>query len=154
MLLRCLLIYSAAVRDSKSGLMRWRCPSVCLSVAKMQKRDFLKNLAIYSYGVYWRLIRSRTWAFQRTQYWTLKFKMVEIRHLENRHDVNFYSEGGLIWIKFRRLVQNDMSIAVMWSKSKPHVEFQYGRRLGEFHGMSSQSHVSHCTVLPLVNSLS
>jgi len=42
-----------------------------------------------------------------------------------------------------------MSTAVMWSKSKPDVEFQYGRRLGEFNGMSSQSHVSHCRVLPL-----
>jgi len=61
----------------------------------------------------------------------------------------FSAEGGPIWIKFRRLVQNDMSTAVMWSKSKPDVEFQYGRRLGEFHGMSSQSHVSHCRVLPL-----
>jgi len=37
----------------------------------------------------------------------------------------------------------------MWSKSKPDVEFQYGGRLGEFNGMSSQSHVSHCRVLPL-----
>jgi len=37
----------------------------------------------------------------------------------------------------------------MWSKSKPDVEFQYGGRLGEFDGMSSQSHVSHCRVLPL-----
>jgi len=54
-----------------------------------------------------------------------------------------------MWIKFRRLVQNDMSTAVMWSKSKPDVEFQYGGRLGEYHGMSSQSHVSHCRVLPL-----
>ena len=36
-----------------------------------------------------------------------------------------------------------------WSKSKPDVEFQYGVRLGEFNGMSSQSHVSHCRVLPL-----
>jgi len=61
----------------------------------------------------------------------------------------FSSEGGPIWIKFRRLVQNDMSTAVIWSKSKPDVEFQYGDRLGEFHGMSSQSHVSHCRVLPL-----
>jgi len=26
---------------------------------------------------------------------------------------------------------------------------QYGIRLGEFSGMSSQCHVSHCTVLPL-----
>jgi len=36
-------------------------------------------------------------------------------------------------------MQNDMSTAVMWSK--PDVEFQYGGRLGEFNGMSSQNHV-------------
>jgi len=51
-------------------------------------------------------------------------------------------------IKFCRLVENDMSTVVMWSKSKPDVEFQYGRRLGEFHGMSSQSHLPQCRVLP------
>ena len=77
-----------------------------------------------------------------------KSKMAEIRHLENGHDVTFSAEGGPIWIKFRRLVQNDMSTVVIWSKSKPD-EFQYGEHLGEFHGMSSQSHVSHCRVLPL-----
>ena len=61
----------------------------------------------------------------------------------------FSAEGGPIWIKFRRLVQNDMSTAVMWSKSKPDdVEFQYGGRLGEFNGMSSQSHLPHYRVLP------
>ena len=77
--------------------------------------------------------------------------MAKIRHLENRHDVIFSAEGGAIWIKFRRLAKNDMSTAVMWSKSKPDVvEFQYGGRLGEFNGMSSQSHVSYCRVLPLV----
>jgi len=59
----------------------------------------------------------------------------------------FSAEGGPIWIKFWRLVQNDMSTAVMWSKSKPDVKFQYGGRLGEINGMSSQSHVSHCRVL-------
>jgi len=76
--------------------------------------------------------------------------MAEIRHLENRHDVIFYAEGGPIWIKkIRRLVQNDTSTAVIWSKPKPDVEFQYDERLGEFNGMSSQSHVSHCIVLPL-----
>ena len=58
------------------------------------------------------------------------------------------AEGGPIWIKFRRLVQNDMSTVVMWSKSQPDVEFQYGRRLGVFNGMSSQSHLPHCRVLP------
>jgi len=60
----------------------------------------------------------------------------------------FSAEGGPIWIKFRRPVQNDMSTAGMWSKSKPDVEFQYGGRLGEFNGMSSESHLPHCMVLP------
>ena len=49
--------------------------------------------------------------------------------------------------KISETVQNDMSTAVM-SKSKPDVEFQYGRRLGEFNGMLSQSHLPHCRVLP------
>jgi len=71
--------------------------------------------------------------------------MAEFRHLENRYVI---AEGGPIWIKFRRL-QNDMLTAVMWSKSKPDVEFQYGGRLGKFSDMSSQSHVSHCRMLPL-----
>ena len=41
-----------------------------------------------------------------------------------------------------------MSTVVIWSKSKPDVEFQYSRRFGEFNGMSSQSHLPHCRVLP------
>ena len=41
-----------------------------------------------------------------------------------------------------------MSTAVMCSKSKPYVEFQYGGRLGEFNGMPSHSHLQHCRVLP------
>jgi len=41
-----------------------------------------------------------------------------------------------------------MSTAVIWSKSKPDVVFQYGWRLGEFNGMSSQSHLPHSRVLP------
>jgi len=60
----------------------------------------------------------------------------------------FSAEAGLIWIKFCRLVQYDMSTAVIWSKLKPDVEFQYGGPLGEFNGMSSQSHLSDCRVLP------
>ena len=61
----------------------------------------------------------------------------------------FCAEGSPIWIKFHRLVQNDMSTAVIWSKSKPDVELEfYGGYLGEFHGMSSQSHLPHCRVLP------
>jgi len=60
----------------------------------------------------------------------------------------FSAEGGPIWIKFRRLVQNDMSTAVIWSNSKPDVEFQCGGRFGEFHDMSSHSHLPQCSVLP------
>jgi len=75
--------------------------------------------------------------------------MAEMHYLANRHHVIFSAEGGPIWIKFRKLVQNNVSPVVIWSKSKPEVEFQYGGRLGEFNGMSSQSHVSHCRVLPL-----
>jgi len=41
-----------------------------------------------------------------------------------------------------------MSTAMVWSKSKPDVEFQYGGRLGEFNGMSSQSHLPHYRLLP------
>jgi len=52
--------------------------------------------------------------------------------------VFFPAEGGPIWMKFRRLLQN-VSTAVIWLKSKPDVEFQYGGRLGQLHGMSSQS---------------
>jgi len=54
------------------------------------------------------------------------------------------AEGGPICIKFQRLVQN----VVMWSKSQPDVEFQYGGHLGEFNGMLSQRHLPHCRVLP------
>ena len=43
----------------------------------------------------------------------LKSKTANIRHLENRHDVIFSAKGGPIWIKFRRLVQSDMSTDVM-----------------------------------------
>jgi len=78
----------------------------------------------------------------------LKSNMADIRRLESRHNVIFCAEGGTIWIKFRRLMQNDMSTGVILSKSKPDVEFQYGGRLGEFHGMSFQSHLPHCRVLP------
>ena len=38
-----------------------------------------------------------------------------------------------------------MSTAVMWSKSKTDVEFQYSGRLGEFKGMSSQQQYNKVT---------
>jgi len=74
--------------------------------------------------------------------------MAEIRYLENRHNVIIFCRGWSDWDKISGLVQNDMSTVVMWPKSKPDVEFQYGGCLGEFNGMSSQSHLPHCRVLP------
>ena len=56
---------------------------------------------------------SLTGLFEEAIIGSLQSKMAEIRHLENRHDVIFSAEGGPIWIKFRRLVQNYMSTAVM-----------------------------------------
>ena len=129
------------------------CSSVCLSVCpspKCKKRDFLKklsNLELWCLLTTYRKLCN--WAFQRTHYWILKSKMAEIPIFKIDTTSFFFCEGGPICIKFRRLVQNDMSTAVMWSKWKPDVQFQYGGRLGEFNGMSSQSHVSHCRVLPL-----
>ena len=70
--------------------------------------------------------------------------MAEIRHLENRHDVIFSAEGGPIWITLWRLVQNDISTAVMWSKSKPDVEFQYGGR-SEPQRYAKDNRIAHLT---------
>jgi len=68
------------------------------------------------------------------------------RHLEYWHDVIFFcwgwsykiSQTGAEW----HVDCGDMV------KSKPDVKFQYGEHLGEFHGMSSHSHLAHCRVLP------
>jgi len=54
-----------------------------------------------------------------------------------------------IWIKISETGAEWHVDCGTWSKSKPDVEFQYGGRFGEFNGMSSQSHISHCGVLPL-----
>jgi len=51
------------------------CLLVCLSVAKTQNAIFSNTKQFRGcYGVYCRPIESRTWAFQRTHYWTAKIK--------------------------------------------------------------------------------
>jgi len=116
----CLSLLSGSSRH-ESGLVHRCCPSVRLSVCRQNaKKRFsqkLSNLEI------WSLLATCRKLY--TIIGPLKSKMAEILHLENRHDVIFSAEGGPIWIKFRRLVQNDISPAVIWSKSKPDVEFQY-----------------------------
>ena len=92
---------------------------------------------------------SLTGLFKEPIIGSLQSKMAEIRHIENRHDVIFLCRG---WSDLDKISQTGTEWRVdcgdVW-KWKPYVEFQYGGRLGEFNGMSSQSHVSHCRVLPL-----
>jgi len=107
---------------------------------------FSQKLSNLELCLYRRPIGSRTQAFQRTHYWTPK--------IQDGWDLpswkstwrHFFCRGWSDWIKFCRLVQNDMSTVVIWLKSKPGVKFQYGRRFGEFN--SSQSNLPHCWVLP------
>jgi len=88
-------------------------------------------------------------AFQRTHYWiptiedgwdTPSWKSIW-RHFFRRlwSDLDKISQTGTEW---------HVDCGDVW-KWKPDVEFQYGVSLSEFNGMSSQSHVSHCRVLPL-----
>ena len=69
-------------------------------------------------------------------------------YLENRHDVIIFCRG---WSDLDKISQTGTEWHVdcgdLW-KWKPDVECRYGGRLGEFNGMSSQIHVSHCRVLP------
>jgi len=124
--------------------------SVCLS-PKYKYAIFSKTKQFRAivHGLYLRPTGSRTRPFQRTHYWTHKIPDgLDPPSWKSTWRHFFSAEAGRIWIKFRRLVQNDMSTAVIWSKSKLDVEFQYGGRLGELHGMSPQSHLPHCRVLP------
>ena len=51
------------------------------------------------------------------------------RHLEKSIWRHVSALGGTICIKFGSCVQNIMRITVIWSRSKPEEEFQYGGRL-------------------------
>ena len=75
-------------------------------------RDFLKKLS--SLELWCPLTMYRKWAFQRIHYWTPKIPRWQ-RSTVLKVDMTSFSsaEGGPIWIKFRRLVQNDMSTAVI-----------------------------------------
>ena len=78
--------------------------------------------------------------------------MAEIRHLENRHDVIFFCR---CWSDLDKTSEtgaeshiNCDDVVEIQTKCRIPI-WQYGGRLGEFNGMSFQSHVSHCRVLPL-----
>jgi len=104
------------------------CLSVCLSPKCKKIRDFLKKLSNLELWCLLTTCRKLcNWAFQRTHYWIPKIQDGWDPPSWKSTWRHYFAEGGPIWIKCRRLVQNDMSTAVMWSKSKPDVEFQYWR---------------------------
>ena len=75
--------------------------------------------------------------------------MAEIRHLENRHDVIYFCPG---WSDLDKISETGAEWHVDCGdmvEIETRCRFQCGGRLGEFNGMSSQIHVSHCRVLPL-----
>jgi len=117
--------------------------------AKTQFSQKLSNLELRCLLTTYRKLCKLNWAFQEPIIGSLQSKMAEIRHLENRHDVIFFCWR---WSGLDKISQTGTEWHVdcgdVW-KWKPDVEFHYGGRLGEFNGMSSQSHVSHCRVLPL-----
>jgi len=67
---------------------------VCLLVANMQNTRFshkLSNLELWCLLTTYRKLCN--WTFQKPIIGSLKGKMAEIRHLENRHDVIFFCRG-------------------------------------------------------------
>jgi len=104
---------------------------VCLLVRmspKCKNATFLKTKQFRA-GVYWWPTGNRTWAFQRTHYRTHKMKDGGDLTSWKSTWRHFSAAGCPIWTKFRKLLQYDMPTAVIWSKWKQEVEFQYGGRL-------------------------
>jgi len=109
----------------------------------------LNNLELWCLLTTCRSYVSLTGLFKEPIIRSLQSKMADIRRLENRHGVIFFCQP---WSDLDKISQTGtewhLDCGDVW-KWKPDVEFQYDGCLGEFNGMSSQSHVSHCRVLPL-----
>jgi len=123
---------SALVLSICSFVCLFVCLLVCLS-PKCKKTRFSQKL---SNSELWCLLSTYrklyNWAFQRTHYWIPK-----IQDSWDPPSWKSTRDGGPIWIKVRRLVQNEMSISNMERNS-----------LDEFNDMSFQSHLPRCRVLP------
>ena len=111
----------------------------------MQKTRFsqkLSNLELWCQLMAYRKLCKLDWAFQRTHYW--------IPTIEDGRDTPSWKSTWRhffcrVWFDLDKISQTGTEWHVdcgdVW-KCKPDVEIQYGGSLGEFSGMSSQSHVS------------
>jgi len=82
----------------------------------MQKTRFsqkLNNLELWCLLTTYSKLCKLNWAFHRTNIVSYNPRWLRYAILKYRHDVIFFLQGDPIWIKFRRLVQNDMSTVVM-----------------------------------------
>jgi len=86
---------------------------VCLSVAKMQKRDFLKKLNNLELRCLLTTYRKSYMGFSKNPLLDPKFQDDGDPPSWKSTWLFFSADGGPISIKFRRLVQNDMSTAVI-----------------------------------------
>jgi len=125
------------------------CPFVCLSnyLSPNAKNAIFSKLS--NLDAYWRPIGSHAWAFQKPIIVPLKFKMAEIRHLENRHYVIFFCRW---WSDLDKISQTGAEWHVdcgdmieIGTRSR----IPIWRTFVRIQCMSSQSHVSRCRVLPL-----
>jgi len=114
--------------------------------ANMRFSQKVSNLELWCLLTTYRKLCKLNWAFQRNYYW--------IHTIQDGWDPlswkstwrHFFYQG---WFDLdKNFADWYRMICDVW-QWKPYVEFQYGGRLGEFNGMSSHSHVSHCSVLPL-----
>jgi len=144
----CLLSRRSRQRERLSASVLSTCSSVCLSVCRQnaKKTRFSQKLSNLELWCILTTYRKSYMGFSKNPYnprWLrsaiLKIDMTSIFFCRGWSDLDKMSETGAEW-------HVDCGNV---SKSKPDVEFQYGGRLGEFNGMSSLSHVSHCRVLPL-----
>jgi len=93
-------------------------------------------------------LESRTLDFQRTHYGPPIFKMVKIRHLENRHDVIFFCRE---WSDLHKISQTGAEWHVDCGdmvEIETRCRIPIWRTFGRIYGISSQSHLPHCRVLP------
>ena len=130
----------------------------------MQKNVlFSKTLELWCLLMTYRKLCKLNWTFQRTHYWIPPIQDGWDRPSWKSTWRHFFSaKGGPIWIKFRRLVQNDMSIAVMcgngnhmynsnmadvWANSMAcHPRATYHIATWWIRCHEFQSHMPHCRV--------
>jgi len=98
------------------------CLSVCRQIEETRFSQKLSNLELWSLFTTY---RKSYMGFSKNQLLDPQHpRWLRSAILKINMTSFFSAECGPIWTKFRRLVQNDMSTAVIWSKSKPDVEFQ------------------------------